>query len=61
MGERGKWFAAAKDAVFLDVARLCARDYAADPATLKNRPLRAARDFARLGDRFGARAMMATQ
>jgi hypothetical protein len=43
------WFAAAKNAVFLDVALLCARDYAADPATVKNQPLRAARDFARLG------------
>jgi hypothetical protein len=39
---RGKWFAAAKDAGFLDVALLCARDYAAEPATL----VRAARDFA---------------
>ena len=25
-GERGKWFAALKDAGFLDVALLCARD-----------------------------------
>ena len=41
-GERGKWFAAAKDAGLLDVALLCARDYAAAPATL----VRAARDFA---------------
>src|SRR6476660_10656499 len=36
-GERGKWFAAAKDAGFLDVALLCARDYAAEPATLVRR------------------------
>jgi hypothetical protein len=33
-GERGKWFAAAKDAGLLDVALLCARNYAAAPATL---------------------------
>jgi hypothetical protein len=41
-GDRGKWFAAAKDAGFLDIPLLCARDYAAEPATL----VRAARDFA---------------
>src|SRR5262249_717156 len=33
-GERGKWFAAAKDAGLLDVALQCARDAAAEPATL---------------------------
>ena len=55
-----KWFAAAKDAGFLDVALRCARDCAAEPATL----VRAARDCcqgaeirgADWGDRFGARA-----
>jgi hypothetical protein len=41
-GERGKWFAAAKDAEFLDIALACARSGQADPATL----LRATRDFA---------------
>ena len=41
-GERGKWFAAAKDAGFLDIALACARSGQADPATL----LRATRDFA---------------
>jgi hypothetical protein len=40
-GERGKWFAAAKEAGLLDIALLCARDFAAEPATL----IRAARDF----------------
>lgn len=40
-GERGKWFAAAKDAGLLDIALQCARDFAAEPATL----VRAARDF----------------
>ena len=49
-GERGKWFAAAKDAGFLDVALLCARDYAADPTTL----VRAARDFAAKEPKFAA-------
>jgi hypothetical protein len=49
-GERGKWFAAVKDAGFLDVALLCARDYAAEPATL----VRAARDFAAKEPKFAA-------
>ena len=49
-GERGKWFAGVKDARFLDVALLCARDYAAEPATL----VRAARDFAAKEPRFAA-------
>jgi hypothetical protein len=40
-GEKGKWFAAAKDAGFLDVALDCAAEHSADPATL----VRAARDF----------------
>jgi len=41
-GERGKWFSAAKDGGFLDVAVSCARDFSVEPATL----VRAARDFA---------------
>lgn len=47
-GERGKWFAAAKDAGLLDIAVLCARDFAAKPATL----VRAARDFAAKEPKF---------
>jgi hypothetical protein len=46
-GDRGKWFAAAKDAGFLVVALACAR---ADPATL----VRAARDFAAKEPKFAA-------
>jgi hypothetical protein len=49
-GERGKWFAAAKDAGFLGVALTCARDFAAEPATL----VRAARDFAAKEPKFAA-------
>jgi hypothetical protein len=40
-GECGKWFAAAKEGGLFDVALLCARDFAAEPATL----IRATRDF----------------
>ena len=40
-GERGKWFAAAKTAGYLDIALDCARSFDAEPATL----VRAARDF----------------
>jgi hypothetical protein len=47
-GERGKWFAAAKEAGLLDIALLCARDFAAEPATL----VRAARDFAAKQPKF---------
>ena len=47
-GEAGKWFAAAKDAGFLDIALDCARGAGADPATL----VRAARDFADSEPRF---------
>jgi hypothetical protein len=50
-GDRGKWFAAAKDAGFLDIALVCARDYAAEPATL----VRAARDFAAKDPKFAAK------
>ena len=41
-GNRGKWFAAAKDAGMLDIAISCAAAPDADPSTL----VRAARDFA---------------
>lgn len=41
-GNKGKWFAAAKDAGFLDIAISCAAAPDADPSTL----VRAARDFA---------------
>ena len=47
-GEKGKWFAAAKDAGFLDVALDCAAEGSADPATLG----RAARDFRGTDPRF---------
>ncbi len=40
--ESGKWFAAAKEEGFLEVAVSCARDVSVEPATL----VRAARDFA---------------
>lgn len=40
-GDKGKWFAAAKDAGFLDIAVECAASYGAEPSTL----VRAARDF----------------
>ncbi len=49
-GDRGKWFAAAKDAGFLEVALVCARDFTAEPATL----VRAARDFAAKEPKFAA-------
>jgi len=49
-GPAGKWFAAAKDAGFLDIALDCAREYGADPATL----VRAARDFSGTEPRFAA-------
>ena len=49
-GERGKWFAAAKDAGLLDVALQCARDAAAEPATL----VRATRDFSAKEPKFAA-------
>jgi len=49
-GKRGKWFAAAKSAGFLDVALDCARHGTTEPATL----LRAARDFVESEPRFSA-------
>jgi hypothetical protein len=47
-GEKGKWFAAAKEAGFLDIALACARSGGAEPATL----LRATRDFAEKDPQF---------
>ena len=41
-GRKGKWFAAAKDAGYLDIALDCATAYDSEPSTL----LRATRDFA---------------
>jgi hypothetical protein len=49
-GQRGKWFAAAKDAGFVDIALVCARDFTAEPATL----VRAARAFAVKEPKFAA-------
>jgi hypothetical protein len=47
-GNRGKWFAAAKSAGYLDVALDCARSFDVEPATL----VRAACDFSRTDSRF---------
>lgn len=47
-GLRGKWFAAAKDAGFLDIASDCARAHDAEPATVA----RAARDFVAADPKF---------
>ncbi len=41
-GEKGKWFASAKSAGFLDIAVQCALSSSSDPSTL----LRACRDYA---------------
>lgn len=49
-GDKGKWFAAAKDAGFLDVAIECAAIHGVDPSTL----VRAARDFSEKDPRFAA-------
>jgi hypothetical protein len=49
-GGKGKWFAAAKDAGFLDIAIECAAVHGADPSTL----VRAARDFCAKEPRFAA-------
>lgn len=48
--DKGKWFAAAKDAGFLDIAVECAAVHVADPSTL----IRAARDFRGKDPRFAA-------
>jgi hypothetical protein len=53
-GNPGKWFAAAKDAGFLDLALQCARDTTAEPATL----IRAARDFADREPEFAAKVSL---
>jgi len=53
-GVPGKWFAAAKDAGFLELALQCARDPSAEPATL----IRAARDFADREPEFAAKASL---
>lgn len=53
-GDKGKWFAAAKDAGFLDVALGCAATHGADPSTL----VRAARDFCEREPRFAASVAM---
>jgi hypothetical protein len=49
-GDKGKWFAAAKDAGFLDVAIECAALHGADPSAL----IRAARDFSAKEPKFAA-------
>ncbi len=49
-GNPGKWFAAAKNAGFLDLAREFASDFDAEPATL----IRAARDFTEKEPEFAA-------
>jgi len=49
-GGKGKWFATAKTAGFLDIALECAADMEAAPATL----LRAARDFSQKEPAFAA-------
>ncbi len=49
-GDKGKWFAAAKDEGFLDLALECAGTHGADPSTL----VRAARDFGETEPRFAA-------
>lgn len=50
-GAKGKWFAAAKDAGFMDIALECAADHCADPATL----VRAVRDFGETDPEFAMR------
>ena len=49
-GDKGKWFAAAKDSGFLDIAVECAAAHGADPSTL----VRAARDFCGKEPKFAA-------
>lgn len=49
-GDKGKWFAAAKDAGFFDIAIECAASYGAEPSTL----VRAARDFLNKEPNFAA-------
>ena len=49
-GDKGKWFAAAKDSGFFDIAIECAAAHGADPSTL----VRAARDFCGKEPQFAA-------
>lgn len=49
-GRKGKWFAAAKTAGYLDIALACAADHEAAPATL----IRAARDYTQKDPAFAA-------
>jgi hypothetical protein len=56
-GDKGKWFAAAKDAGFLDIALDCAAMRNADPSTL----VRAARDFCDKESRIYSRAAAMTR
>ena len=49
-GDKGKWFAAAKDSGFLDIAVECAATHGADPSML----VRAARDFCGKDAKFAA-------
>jgi hypothetical protein len=49
-GDKGKWFAAAKDSGFFDIAVECAAANGADPWTL----VRAARDFCGKEPKFAA-------
>jgi hypothetical protein len=49
-GDKGKWFAAAKDSGFLDIAVECAGTHGADASTL----VRAARDFCGKDPKFAA-------
>jgi hypothetical protein len=49
-GDKGKWFAAAKDSGFFDIAVECAATHGADPSTL----VRAARDFCGKEPKFTA-------
>jgi hypothetical protein len=49
-GNKGKWFAAAKDSGFFDIAVECAATQGADPSTL----VRAARDFCGKEPKFAA-------
>ena len=53
-GRKGKWFAAAKTAGYLDIALDCAADFEAAPATL----LRAARDFTEKEPAFAAQVAL---
>jgi hypothetical protein len=53
-GRKGKWFAAAKTAGYLDIALDCAADFEAAPATL----IRAARDFVEKEPAFAAQVAL---